>query len=61
MESISQQDSSTLESYISQYRGPARLSRLLRLADSDEASDAKVSIEALKLCLMMSKNENQLA
>lgn len=40
MESISQQDSSTLQGYISQYKGPARYTRLLKLADSDDPKDA---------------------
>ena len=57
---IDSQPLHTLAGYISQYKGTSRYTRLLRLADADDHHDVKLSIEAVKHCLLLAKSENQL-
>jgi hypothetical protein len=59
MESIQgDQPKETLSSYITQYKGVSRYTRLLKLADQDDLKDTRTSIEAIKLCLLLAKSEN---
>jgi hypothetical protein len=59
MESVQlDQSQENLSGYITQYKGVARYTRLLKLADQDDIKDARTSTEAIRLCLLLAKSEN---
>jgi hypothetical protein len=59
MESVQlDQSQENLSGYITQYKGVARYTRLLKLADQDDVKDARPSTEAIRLCLLLAKSEN---
>lgn len=47
-----------LSTYISQYKGLSRYTRLLRLAETSH--DGSLAIEAISQCLYLAKSENML-
>lgn len=58
MRDVSQAAQPSLSAVISQYRGAARFTRLLKIADNHQ--DINVIVEALLLAHSLAKKENQL-